>query len=161
MELSLILGHLASIWILFVGVWGPPPTHEHTYPYTLALVSEPFNAQQNTLYLRIATLNPCHLKYDLWTSRQQYLLGDCWKCRISGLTLTYWIETCLFSKILKCFPGSSVVKNLPANAGDARDTGSTPGLGWCPGGGHGNLHLYSCLDSPMDRGALWAKSIGL
>ena len=31
-----------------------------------------------------------------------------------------------------------VVKNLPANAGDARDTGSIPGLGRFPGGGNGN-----------------------
>ena len=31
-----------------------------------------------------------------------------------------------------------VVKILPANAGDARDTGSIPGLGRYPGGGHGN-----------------------
>ena len=31
-----------------------------------------------------------------------------------------------------------VVKNLPADAGDVRDTGSVPGLGRSPGGGHGN-----------------------
>ena len=31
-----------------------------------------------------------------------------------------------------------VVKNLPANAGDLRDTGSIPGLGKSPGGGNGN-----------------------
>ena len=30
------------------------------------------------------------------------------------------------------------VKNLPANAGDTRDTGLIPGLGRSPGGGHGN-----------------------
>ena len=45
-----------------------------------------------------------------------------------------------------------VAKNLPANAGDARDTGSVPGLGRSPGGGHGNLHQYSCLENPVDRG---------
>ena len=33
------------------------------------------------------------------------------------------------------FPGGSVAKNLPANAGD---TGSTPGLGRSPGEGNGN-----------------------
>ena len=32
------------------------------------------------------------------------------------------------------FPGDSVVKNLPASAGDARDNGSTPGSGRSPGG---------------------------
>ena len=31
-----------------------------------------------------------------------------------------------------------VVKNLPANAGDMRDLGSSPGLGRSPGGGHHN-----------------------
>ena len=51
------------------------------------------------------------------------------------------------------FPGSSVVKNPPANAGD---TGSIPGLGRSPGGGHGNPLEYSCLRNPMDREAWWA-----
>ena len=40
------------------------------------------------------------------------------------------------------------VKNLPANAGDIRDSGSIPGLGRCPGGGHGNPLQYSCLENP-------------
>ena len=35
----------------------------------------------------------------------------------------------------KGFSGGSVVKNMPANAGDARDVGSIPGLGRFPGGG--------------------------
>ena len=49
-----------------------------------------------------------------------------------------------------------VVKNLPANAGDLRDEGSVPGLGRSSGGGHSNPLQYSCLESPMDRGAWWA-----
>ena len=49
-----------------------------------------------------------------------------------------------------------VVKNPPANAGDMRDTGLTSGSGKSPGGGQGNPFQYSCLDSPMDRGAWWA-----
>ena len=36
------------------------------------------------------------------------------------------------------FPGGTVVKNQPANAGDARDTGSIPGSGRSPGAGNGN-----------------------
>ena len=36
------------------------------------------------------------------------------------------------------FPGGTVVKNMPANAGDTRDMGSIPGLGRSPGGGNGN-----------------------
>ena len=37
------------------------------------------------------------------------------------------------------FPGGSVVKNLPANAGDTGDVGSIPGSGRSPGVGNGNL----------------------
>ena len=44
-----------------------------------------------------------------------------------------------------------MVKNLPANAGDIRDTGSIPGSGRSPGGGHDNPPQYSCLENPMDR----------
>ena len=51
------------------------------------------------------------------------------------------------------FPGSSVVKKLPARAGDARDAVLNPGLGRSPGGGHGNPLQYSCLENPMDKGA--------
>ena len=46
-----------------------------------------------------------------------------------------------------------VVKNPPANAGDIRDAGLIPGLGRSPGGGHGNLLQYSCLENPVDRAA--------
>ena len=49
-----------------------------------------------------------------------------------------------------------MVKNLPAEAGDIRDMGSTPGLGRSPGGGHGNPLQYSCLDNLMNRGDWWA-----
>ena len=46
-----------------------------------------------------------------------------------------------------------VVKNLPANTGDLRDTGSVPGSGRSPGGGYGNPLQYSCLENPTDREA--------
>ena len=46
-----------------------------------------------------------------------------------------------------------VVKNPPAIAGDARDTGSIPGFGRSPGEGNGNPLQYSCLENPMDTGA--------
>ena len=54
-------------------------------------------------------------------------------------------------------PGFPVVKNLPANAGDARDTGLIPWSGKSPGRGHGNPLWNSCPENPMDRGAWWAK----
>ena len=51
-----------------------------------------------------------------------------------------------FVSIISGFPGGSVVKNLPANAG------SIPGLGRSPGEGNGNPLQYFCPGKPMDRG---------
>ena len=51
---------------------------------------------------------------------------------------------------------SEKVKNLSANAGNTRDTSSSPGLGRSPGVGNGNPLQYSFLENPMDRGAWWA-----
>ena len=48
-----------------------------------------------------------------------------------------------------CFPGGSVVKNPPANAGDRR---SIPGPGRAPAEGNSKPLQYSCLGNPMDRG---------
>ena len=53
-----------------------------------------------------------------------------------------------------------MVKNLPANEGDARDTGLIPGLGESPGGGNGNPLQYSRLENPKDRGVCELQSIG-
>ena len=53
-----------------------------------------------------------------------------------------------------------VVKNIPANAGDARVSGLIPGLERSPGVGNGNPLQYSCLENSMDGGALWASVHG-
>ena len=58
---------------------------------------------------------------------------------------------------LRGFPGDTVVKNLPANAGDARDVDLIPGSGRSPGVGNGNPPQYSCLENSMDRGAWLAR----
>ena len=49
------------------------------------------------------------------------------------------------------FRGGSVIKNLPANAGDAGDMGLISGSGRSSGEGNGNLIQYSCLKNLMDR----------
>ena len=54
-----------------------------------------------------------------------------------------------------------MVKNLPANAGEARDAGSVPGPGRSPGEGNGSPLQYSCLENPMDRGTWWATVHGV
>ena len=51
-----------------------------------------------------------------------------------------------------------LLKNPPANAGDARDVGSIPGSGRSPGVGSGNPLQSSCLENPMDRGA-WQATV--
>ena len=50
------------------------------------------------------------------------------------------------------------VKNLPANAGAAKDSGLIPGSGRLLGEGNGNPLQYSCLGNPMDRRA-WRATV--
>ena len=64
----------------------------------------------------------------------------------------------LLSRGFPSGPGGTVVRNPPANAGEAV---SIPGLGRFPGGGHGNPLQYSCLENPVDRGAWWATDHGV
>ena len=46
-----------------------------------------------------------------------------------------------------------MVKNMAANAGDIRDSGSICVSRRHPGGGHGTPLQHSCLKTLMDRGA--------
>ena len=59
---------------------------------------------------------------------------------------------------MACFPGGSVVKNLPTNAGDK---GSISWSGRSMEGGLGNPLQYLYLRNPMDRGAWWATVHGV
>ena len=78
---------------------------------------------------------------------------------VTELNYTWnYIYTCVATRIQfqnTAFPGDSVVKNLPINAGDL---GTIPGSGRSPGGGHGNPLQYCCLENPMDRGA-WCATV--
>ena len=67
----------------------------------------------------------------------------------------------IFCESLQDFPGGTVVKNLPANAGDATDEGSIPTLRRSPGVGNGNPFQHSCLENFMDRGVWPAKVHGI
>ena len=53
------------------------------------------------------------------------------------------------------FPAGSDGKESACNAGDL---GLIPGLGKSPGGGTSNPLQYSCLETPMDRGAWQATA---
>ena len=52
----------------------------------------------------------------------------------------------------------AVVKDPPANAGEARDVGTVSGLRRSPGVGNINPLQYSCLENSMDRGA-WGATV--
>ena len=51
-----------------------------------------------------------------------------------------------------------MVKNPPANLGDAGDAGSIPGSVRSPGGGNDNPLQYSCLDNSMGR-EVWLANV--
>ena len=74
---------------------------------------------------------------------------------LSAKVITFCIQVFGASQV------APMVKNLPANAGDARDTGSVPGLGRSPGVGNDNPLQYSYLENLMNRGAWQAIDMGL
>ena len=90
-------------------------------------------------------------------------LGD--QISIKNLVMNVFLGSFIyatnFMDCLPCtkgFPGGSVVKNPPANVGDA---GSILVSGRSPGEGNGNPLEYSCLRNPMERGAWWAAVHGV
>ena len=68
------------------------------------------------------------------------------------------IQQTLYKKTLYNFPGGSDDKTSAYNAGDP---GLIPGLGRSSGEGNGNPLQYSCLENPMDGGALQATVHGV
>ena len=77
--------------------------------------------------------------------------------------VSLWVPGTVLSSVYVPLGASQValvVKNLPANAGDAKDAGVIPGWGRSPGGGNGNLVQDSCLGNPIDRGAWWTTVRG-
>ena len=83
--------------------------------------------------------------------------------KFSEISMYYFCTKTVIMKIICTwvyvdFPSSKEVKNLPANAGDARDVGLIPGSEISPGGGNGHLLQYSCLGNPMDKGA-WQTTV--
>ena len=113
---------------------------------------------------------PCPLQHPLSLphlpppSQSLYKLsGGLLRTSASVRTYPWWNTNYILARLhgILGFPGGAEVKNLPANAEDAGDTGSTPGLGGSPAEGNGNPLQYSCLENPMDRGAWWATVHGI
>ena len=57
--------------------------------------------------------------------------------------------------------GGSMVKNLPANAGNIGDIGLIAGWGRSPAEENDNPFQDSCLEDPMGRGSWWAMVQGV
>ena len=85
------------------------------------------------------------------------------KNKVCEKSVYFTTNTTILCLHINCwgFPGGSVVKNLLANAGDSRDTGSIPEWGRSPVRGNGYPLQYSCLKNPMDRGAGWTTVLGV
>ena len=104
--------------------------------------------------------------------------------RVADLTSNFWACFLTLRVRMRDFSGTTVVKNLPCNAGDmglipgqgtkipyaagfplwlrgeesTSNAGLIPGSGRSPRGGHGNPLQYSCLENPIDRGA-WRATV--
>ena len=93
-----------------------------------------------------------------WCRLQTVVVALMWEVRKSGggviPSQIFGLSHCVMER--QGFLGDAVVKNLPADAGDAGDAGLIPGSGRSPGGGHGHPLQYFCLEKLMDRGAWWA-----
>ena len=63
-----------------------------------------------------------------------------------------WALNLIFFHVTGASQVTLLVKNLPANEGDARD--AIPGSGRSPGEGHGNPLQYSCLENPHAQRSL-------
>ena len=125
----------------------PNPGIESTSP-ALQADSLPLSHQGSTCLILLRLQHP---KSDWQTKHAGGVLHH-------GEAIGEWTE--------ECFLGDSVVKNPPANAGDARHMGFNLGSWRSPGVKNGNQLQYSCLGNPMDRGdwrgySLWGcKEVG-
>ena len=102
-----------------------------------------------------------------WAESPCHAVGPCWLSLLNIAVGTYLSQTpyCPFPSPTPLAPAGSFSKSESVSWGfpggtsgkestcNTRDTGSIPGLGRSPGGGHGSLLHYSCLQNPMDRGA--------
>ena len=118
---------------------------------------EKLSERCNVLYLNFSRLwVSFHLKHKgrnpVSKSGQQFLDGN----EVGQIKIG--ASSCKMQFNLPASQVALVVKNMPASAGDARDSCLTPGSGRSPGRGNGNPLQHSCLENPMDRGA-WRAMI--
>ena len=107
----------------------------------------------STIHMTLQTVWP-----PLWENFWIQMATSTGLCILSNFLLTEEDVFYILLTASRGFPGSSVVKSLPAVQEPQKDAGSIPGLGRSPGGRHGNPLQYSCLENPMDRGA-WQATV--
>ena len=116
----------------YEGAYFNPPCPQSPKPWSPAKLAAMWWMR---CHVRVLS-TPCHILMLLW--------------QLSSPSTS--VETvCSSARSFQVVP---VVKNLPANAGDIRDMSLIPGSGRSPGRGNGNPLQYSCLENPMDWGAL-------
>ena len=79
---------------------------------------------------------------------------ELWEINVCCLLATQ--SMVVFYSNLRASQMALVVKKLPGNTGDVRNSALSPGSWGSPGGGHGKPLQYSCLENSVDRRAWWA-----
>ena len=95
-------------------------------------------------------------RFHFWKFTVSEVAGHFLLLLFQRIILSSWAS--LYQKKSLSWPGGSVVKNLPANAGNSKDSSSISVSGRSPGEGNGNPLHYCCLKNPMDRGA-WQAAV--
>ena len=123
--------------LYFSSFWGVVEGFLETY-----MLKKPGKRPMEIPTARVSLLHPCDIVYHISLS---HVLPLSWKGLMLPRILVPFLAVTLHSM---GFPGGSVVKNPPANAGNAS---SIPELGISPGGGHGNPLQYSCMETPWTK----------
>ena len=121
----------------------------------------PWGCEELDMTLGLHKCNTCSLIHYLsFKSQTFFFFFGRW---IMAWQKRKWMKVCLLlisfqqpSQLKSSFPGSALVKNLPANAAGARDMGLISGLRRSPGTGSGSPLQSSCLENPIDKGDWWA-----
>ena len=133
----------------------PDPGIEPEFPAAPALASRFFTTE---LPEKPQSLDNCKQKkwYSLVNIRQSKTLRWIFILEIESRSL--YTDRRYNSQGMRCFPGRSEVKNLPANA---EDEGSVPESGRSPGEGNGNCLQFSHMENATDKRAWWATVHGV
>ena len=118
----------------------------HGFPFILPVLVQAMPPPRSFLWNMTALTTHSHVCARVWTC------ACVCTCIKSTHTKLHFITYHHHSQV------AQLVKNLPANARDVRDSSSIPGSGRFPGEGNGNPLQYSCLKNPMERGA-WQATV--